>query len=119
MQLGKLWTKGRDWLIVVLGVGLAIKTGQNVWRLYRAGERVGEAQVEVERATEENQRLRLKLEYVQSEEFIEKEALEKLGMGRPGEKIVVGALEPTGEPNPEVEEDKPNWRKWWELYIGI
>ena len=54
-----------------------------------------------------------RLVQVQSPEFIEKEAREKLGLGEP----LPSPSNPKPQiPNPNV--DIPNWQKWWKLYIG-
>lgn len=64
-----------------------------------------------------NQFLKEHLFYVKTNQFVEKEAREKLGMSRPGEFIVIA---PTSTPlnHEKIEIDnKPNWRKWLELFF--
>lgn len=98
---------------------MAVRTAQNVWRLWRAGDRVTEAKQALVEAQAENQQLQARLAEVQSDEYVEKEAREKLGYGREGEVIL---LLPKGEQAglKEVrEEKKPNWEQWWEAYIRI
>jgi cell division protein FtsB len=113
----KVWA----WLILIVGLVLAVKTGMNVYRLWKLGGRVEDVQKQVVAAEAENKELQAKLEYVKSEDFVEKEARDKLGYGKPGEEIVV---------IPEQDNTQysvlntqgvkmPNWRKWVRLYIGI
>lgn len=111
----------RDWIVVGLGVALAARTGGNVWRLYKAGERVKEAQAELAQATEENQQLRVRLEEVRSQEFLESQARERLGYGREGEVILVAPEPSEGNKKNGGGEGggKPNWKRWWEVYIGV
>ena len=95
---------------------IMVRLGGNVWRLWKAGERIKQAEAEVDKETQENKQLKARLAQVQSPEFIEKEAREKLGLGKPGEEIVVLPEVSAMPVVPVIEE--PNWRKWWKLYIG-
>ena len=105
--------------MVGVGVVMAVRTGSNVWRLYRAGDQLKLAEAELLQAQEEHDRLQARLSEVQSQEFIEKEALEKLGMGRSGDVILLLPQEEMSNVKyPMSNEAKPNWRKWWDLYIG-
>lgn len=64
-----------------------------------------------------NQFLKEHLFYVKTDQFVEEEAREKLGMSRPGEYIVIA---PTSTPlNQEKIEinTKPNWHRWLELFF--
>lgn len=66
---------------------------------------------------EENQRLKAELSYVQTPEFIEKEARDKLFMTKPNESVVLGSGDQGKDlPNNKVE-NKPNWKKWLELFF--
>lgn len=60
--------------------------------------------------------LKQQLYYVNTNEFIENEAREKLGMAKEGEFII---LEPPSPPpvQPVVIENTPNWKKWWEKFL--
>lgn len=109
----------REWVVVVILGLMTIRTGQNVVRLWRAGERVTEAEKTLAEARAENDKLQDRLTEVRSDEFVEKEAREKLGFGREGEVILI--LPDQASDNNESggeEGDKPNWQKWWNLYIG-
>ncbi|TSC85339.1 MAG: septum formation initiator [Microgenomates group bacterium Gr01-1014_16] len=109
----KRWS---DWIIIGLGSLLAVRTGVNVWRLYKAGDRVGEARKELAETQAEQEQLKSRLEYVQSEEFIEREAREKLGLGKPGEEVVIVPTPIRNQESGIKIQDEPNWRKWWRLY---
>ena len=52
------------------------------------------------------------------EKFIEKEAREKLGLGKPGEVVVILPKVEQRPSNAPATEGKANWRKWWELYVA-
>ena len=111
--------KWKDWIWVTLGVLLAVRTGGVVWRLYKAGERVNEAKLELSEASRVNGELKAKLDEVNSPEFVEREAREKLGYGREGEVILLLPEQERESSYAKATEDKPNWRKWWDLYIRI
>lgn len=66
----------------------------------------------------EKENLQNKLQLAQTPEFVEKEAREKLNLGKVGETIVL--LE-EGEPqalnHPNETTRLPNWKKWWHLFF--
>jgi len=102
--------------LVVMGI-FAVRLSTNVWRLWRAGDRIKQAESEVRSQELENQELQKRLAEVQSPEFIEREAKEKLGLVKPGEEIVI--LPTQEQESVRVEEqEEPNWRKWWKLYVS-
>ena len=106
-------------MVIVGGlVVMAIRTGQNVWRLWRAGDRVSEAKEALVVAQEENSRLQAQLEEASSPEFVEREARDKLGYGREGEVILL-LPEQELESVRAGEQERPNWKKWWDVYIRI
>lgn len=111
--------KWQGWLIAVLGLALAVRTGSNVWTLYTSGNRLKETRQELVSAKTRNEELTLKLAEVKSPEYIEREAREKLGYGKEGEVILIMPEVIEQSSFARATEDKPNWRKWWDLYIGI
>lgn len=59
--------------------------------------------------------LRQQLYYSNTQEFVERQAREKLGMIKPGEKIVI-VPHPIEDPDVESGIDNTsNWRKWWNI----
>ena len=106
-------------LLPLLGLTLAVKLSFNIYRIWRAGDRITAARVKLEQVQKEQAELKKQLAWVQSPEFIEKEAREKLGYGKDGEIIVI--LPKNDEiPNHTSQiPNKPNWKRWWDLYIGI
>ena len=110
------WVK---WLVLGVSLTFTFKMAANVYRLIKSGDRVGQAERELAQAEEENKKLTERLEYVKSEEFVEREARERLGLGKPGEVVVVLQEQNTSLKPQASNPNKPNWRKWWELYVGI
>ncbi|HBC73168.1 hypothetical protein A2379_03775 [Candidatus Amesbacteria bacterium RIFOXYB1_FULL_47_13] len=118
----------KGWILIILGSVTAVRTGMNVYRLWQRGGRVGETRQQLEAAKAENRRLQTKLEEVQTDEFVEKEAREKLGYGREGETVLIlpkqdnaqGPVMPAGRQVLSTQEPEiPNWRKWWKLYVRL
>lgn len=63
-----------------------------------------------------NQFLRERLFYVKTNQFVEKEAQEKLGMSKPGEYVVIGPSAPLNGEKIEID-TKPNWQRWLNLFF--
>lgn len=98
---------------------MAVQTGRNVVRLYLAGNRVKEAQRQLDVAKAKNEQLTKWLAEVNSPEFVEREAREKLGYGKEGEVMVILPVAKEQSSFAKASADKPNWRKWWDLYVRI
>lgn len=107
------------WVIIVLGVVVAVRQGSSVWRLWKSGEQIKQAQAQVRQEEDKNQSLKARLAEIDTPEFIEKEAREKLGYSKAGETILI--LPKLEEPSSAKasEGQAPNWRRWWDLYIRI
>ncbi len=75
---------------------------------------------EVEELTLKNKELKERLEYVKSEEFVEKEVRDKLNMAKENEVIVVlpeGLELRDQQLEASNEEDLPNWQRWLKLFF--
>lgn len=81
-----------------------------------------ERQAEVARIEVENRRLKRQLEEIQSQEFLEKEARNTLGLVKPGEVEVI-ISSPAASPSGAVEAGdlsqvpEAGWRAWWKLFF--
>lgn len=106
-------------LTVLLGTYLTIVLSREIVKLLATRERIEKEQAAVQRLEAEQQDLAQELEYVASEAFVEKEAREKLLMGKPGEVVVLFEEEPVGDQGePGVgSEDLANWEKWVRLFF--
>jgi len=112
----------RSWVsfgLLVLGVFLAVRISLNVIRLYRAGGRLQDAQKELAAATVDNQRLKQQLQEVQTPQYMEREARDKLGYGKPGEIVVVipeDEISQVGLQQQQKQVKVPIWEQWRKLY---
>lgn len=107
-------------LIIIFSLYLIVSLSREIFDLIQKEKIIGKEQLKLEELEVGNQVLREQLNYVQSEEFVEKEAREKLGMTKGGEIVVIlpedfeemvkqsqGAVEP---------EEIPNWKQWLGLF---
>lgn len=83
---------------------------------------IEKTKVRLEKINQENKKLAEQLQISQSEEFVEKQMRDKLGLAKEGEIIIVlpepdivKKLAPTLPKSEEVKL-KPNWQKWLELF---
>jgi len=60
--------------------------------------------------------LQEELKKVQSQEYIEREAREKLGMSKAGEKVIIMPTITLDKPM-RTHENEQNWLKWWRLFV--
>ena len=111
----------KEWLIFVIGLILAGRTSYRIWRLIQARQIVTETRVRTQEAYRENELLKKRLAEVSSDAFVEREARDKLGMGKPGEVIVIL---PNQNNSSQTEINNyelkiKNWRRWWDLYVRL
>lgn len=109
--------------IVIIGVYLIINLGSNITSLWQRQKEVGITQQKLEILKKENKDLKAQSEYFQTPEFLERQAREKLGLVRPGEKQVIieeGLLASMqAQPNASASGQgwSTNWGKWWKLFV--
>lgn len=90
-----------------------IKEGQNI---------VNKNKVKLEKIIEENKQLENQVEIVQSDEYLERQFRDKLGLAKEGEIVLVlPEAEIVKKLSPQIPEEnevkpKPNWQKWLELF---
>ena len=114
--------KVTSWLWLVIGLILVIRTAGNVYRLWKAGGRVEEAQRKLAQAEKENEQLNRQLSEVQTPYFMERQVREKLGYGKPGEIVMVLSEDSSQDPesnNQDMGAKDPNWKRWRKLYLGF
>lgn len=111
-------------LIVVLGVLEIFSLSRQLFKLVSAGGRITQAQERLDKAKKENEMLNKQLTYYQSQDFLEKEARDKLNLAHPGETMVIipkDLIQLYLQENQLQEKtvpEKPNWLKWKEAFFG-
>lgn len=104
-------------LIIVIGLYLIVSFSRDIWGLLNKNKEIDKEQQKLEKLKDDNLVLKQRLEYVQSEEFVEKEARDKLGMVREGEAVVLMPENTSQALETQVQEETPNWKKWWQLFF--
>lgn len=92
---------------------------RSIYDLWHKKDLITKAQQEVIRQKQENRRLKSELSYVGSQEFIEKEARNKLLLVKQGEQqvLIPQDLIKDSKPSEQGDKDDVNWKKWWELFF--
>lgn len=108
-------------LSVAAIVGLLVTIfglSQSVVRLIGRKSLLKAKQEELVRLQKERENLQNKLSLAQTPEFIEKEAREKLNLGKSGETVILVEIE--GK-EPQTKDTQttvvPNWKKWWNVFF--
>jgi cell division protein FtsB len=96
-----------------------IKFSRNILHLLKIGEEVKIAEQKLLELKQKNQGLKVKLDYYQSDGFVEEEARNKLNMARSGESIVILPPDLGKKLASPDHPDLPNYRKWWRLFFNL
>jgi len=109
-------------LLTLFGLYLIVSFSRSIFDLYQKSKEIEKERLKVEALKIKNEELKKQLEYVRSQEFLEKEAREKLGLVREGEVVVIlpeNFKEAIGNDYSQTEKDKevPNWEKWWKVFF--
>lgn len=114
-----IMTIGAFLLIFFFGVSLL----RNIAAVSKAKRTIEERRAAVEELKQENERLEKVLVETNSQEFIEKQIRDKLGLAKTGEVVVVLPDEEILESlAPDIPKDTPtlpltNWQKWYGLFF--
>lgn len=107
----KVFYLGTIIVLLLIINGLA----HSIYDLWSKKDVVAQAQKELEQEKLKNQKLKGELSYVETKEFIESEARNKLFLSKPDEKEVI-IPKIAEKVKPKTEAQKPNWQKWLELF---
>ena len=102
---------------------LSLSVYRNVLKIGSIYKKIADKEADVRKLEEENQNLEKKVEEVTSDDYIEKQIRDKLGLAKEGE-IVLVLPEPEVLKKfaPKIEEEEeilpdPNWKKWIKLFF--
>ncbi len=101
------------------------KLSRQVYRQKEINEEITALQEEIDRLNQNNSKLEQLSDYFQTDHYKEKEAREKLGLIKEGERIVeikekeIPTKEKTQEQKPEIKINKPNYYYWWHYFFNI
>lgn len=106
--------------ILLFEAYLIISFSQSIFDLWQKQGEVDKVRSKVENLRQENNRLKSELEYVKTNEFVEKEAREKLNFVKSDETVVLipesimkAATASDAAPTPPP----PNWEQWLRLFF--
>jgi len=111
------------YFILLLLVLMTASIIRNIGKVRAIRNEVAKEKERIEKLKAENEELQRKIEETQSDEFIERQIRDKLGLTKEGEIVVVLPDEEilrSLAPKIENEEDTlpdPNWRKWLKLFL--
>lgn len=106
--------------IILLVLFIAYNLLIQITDALRQGERLSDAAENVYKLEVKNRELKNKLSQVKSIEFIEKEARNKLGLGKIGETIVIipeEKLKSVLGASPSAQVRLPNWLGWFRMFF--
>ncbi|KUK83950.1 MAG: hypothetical protein XD98_0206 [Microgenomates bacterium 39_6] len=106
-------------LLLIFLVFVIISLGTNTVNLISRGLVVRKEQQELEALQEKNKQLKARLDYVKTDEFLEQEARNSLGLTKE-ETILILPQDILWQDEVDSQEigPVPNWRQWWELFFG-
>lgn len=106
-------------IAIIASVIIINNLARSIYDLWHKKDLIGKAEQELIRQKQENKKLKSELSYVESREFVEREARDKLLLVRPGEQQVLIPQDLIKESKSSDKEDKnePNWRRWLKLFF--
>ena len=103
--------------VVILFLVIINNLVHSILDLWQKKDYVMQAEKELSRQKQKNQELMSKLSYAKTQEFVEKEARDKLFMVKTGEQRVLVPSD-SGETKQENQKTNlPNWQQWWNLFF--
>jgi len=108
--------------LLIVFILLFVAAGREAYRSYKINQEVRSLREKLEELNKNNSELAEMEKYLQSDEFLEKEARLKLNVVREGEKLVI-IKQPEGavvveEKQIAEEKETPNIQKWWKFFFG-
>src|SRR3989338_1957933 len=103
-------------IVVVMLVVIINNLAYSIYDIWQKKDFVMQAQKELDFQKQENQRLKSALSYSQTQEFIERQARDKLFMVKKGEQRILLPQESEKEAQ-ENKDNLPNWKQWLNLFF--
>jgi len=104
-------------LIVLFSLIFIVNLSRSIYSIWQKGEIVVEREAIKDRLAQDNEQLRQKASQVQSPEFIEKEAREKLNLQKEGEIVIVLPKDVTQSVPTSSVMPLPTWKQWYQLFF--
>lgn len=113
------------YIVLIVSLFLIFSISRSIWGLLQKGKTLDEAKERVEELEKEQAKLLEMREVIESEEFVEREAREKLGLAKPGEVVVILPHDDILRKfAPKVEEEEfvqeqPIWKRWVRMFFWL
>ncbi len=108
-------------LAIIFAVFVVYNLLSQIFNALKSGERLSTEADSLFKLETKNKELKKKLSQIQTQEFIEKEARNKLGLGKPGETVIVIPDEKIKEILQASDSAKkarlPNPLGWWRVFF--
>ena len=116
--LSNIKHKLASWILFSVCTLLLISSFKSWINLSKRADILKNAQDRVQKAADKQKQLESALARVQSREYIEQQAREKLNLSREGEiTVIVPSISITQDPTPTPLENLANWQKWWKVFL--
>jgi cell division protein FtsL len=118
-------------ILIIIGLGavamISLALTQETYRRYQIQKEIEELKAQADKKEKDNQQLKGLINYIKTDDFQEKEAKEKLGVQKEGEKVLGIRGDRTIEKKSEdasleksssVKDNRSNLKKWWDYFFA-
>ena len=106
-----------SWLLLIISLTLTIGVIRSWFSLGQQGDIIKQAEEKLQEEEEKQRELKRQLAQVESPAYIEKEARNKLNLGKEGETaLILPSISPIARPTPTTPDKSSNWEKWLKLF---
>ncbi len=112
-------------LLILILIGISL--GKETYRKRQIQKEIEDLEAQINKLGQENGDMQNLISYLQSNDFTEKEAREKLNLQKNDEKMIVLQKEVASKENQEADgaestptpkvDNSPNWQKWWKHFF--
>lgn len=107
-----------NWFLFLLFVLLLVSLFRSVDQFRQREGILKEAETKLQDVKQEQNDLKKQLARAESKQFIEKQARDKLNLGREGEIVVIlPSISVEAEPTPSPIDVSANWQKWAKVFV--
>ena len=113
-------------IFILITIGISYSIFKEFKKSEAVQDKIENLKIEAERIERENMQIQDKITYLESQEYKEKEARDKLNLQNPEEKLVILKTR-SNEKKIETDEKPtqitssvsqlPNWQKWWNYFF--
>lgn len=110
-----------EWVLILLSFYIIFSLSKSLWEFFGVSFRLEEVKKELVLEEKKRDEIEAKIKEATSEAFVEKVARNELNMQKTGDVVVMllnkekPSFGSDDEDGGVLEEDKPNWQRWWEL----